>query len=143
MLSFVVEGQPITTNRLDLRIHYSQGGPFSILGYNAFEFDFSALTGTGALIVELGRGSAIYGPETHRIPLESPGLVSVPFSELNYGAGGSVEQFFAIHFVFEANTDQFSFTLDEIRLVPEPGSFQLAVLGLIFLSRRRSRPVGP
>ncbi len=138
-LSFNVNGQSTGSSPLDLRASYSQGGPFSVLGYNAFEFDFSALEGSGSLIIELGSGSAVYGPSANRVTINSAGTLSVPFTSLNFGTGGSVPSFQAMHFTFEADTDQFSFTLDEVRVVPEPGASILLLLGAGSMALRRRR----
>lgn len=138
-LTSLFDGQSTSTSRLNFQATYFQGGPFSVLGYDAFEFDFSALAGTGFLIVELGSGSDTYGPATNRIAIDSPGTVSVPFSELNFGTGGAIDSFLAIHFVFEADSEMFSFTLDEIRVVPEPSRALLTLVGLcaVRIPRRR------
>jgi hypothetical protein len=140
-VSFLVSGPssfPNPWSFLDLRMSYSQGGPHSIAGYAGFVFDFSQMIGAGALIVELGSGSAIYGATTHRLPLTGAGETFYSFDDLNFGPGGSVDSFHVIHFIFEAHSEQFSFTLDEIRLVPEPS---VALLGLsgcaLFLRRSR------
>lgn len=140
-LSFMVDGlSSIAARPLDLRLTYSQGGPFSILGYSAFEFDLSALTGSGFLIVELGSATDVYGPATNRIALSGPGVVSVPFSELNFGTNGGIDSFSSLHFTFEADTEQFSMTLNEIRVVPEPSVVALTMpfLLTILLCRRRN-----
>lgn len=139
-LAFAVDGLSTDSTRpLDLRVTYSQGGPFSILGYDAFELDFSALTGTGFLLVELGSRSDVYGPTANRIDLNGPGVVTVPFSELNFGTNGSIDSFSSLHLTFEADTEQFSMTLNEIRVVPEPSVVALTMpfLLTILLSRRR------
>jgi hypothetical protein len=140
-LSFVVSGLSTFPNPwafLNLHMTYSRGGPYSMAGYTGFVFDFSQMIGAGALIVELG-GGTLYGASTIRLPIDGPGEVFYPFASLNYGNDSpSIDSFSALHFVFEAHTEQYSFTLDEIRLVPEPS---VALLGLsgcaLFLRRRR------
>jgi hypothetical protein len=139
-LSFSVNGLSSNTLRpLDLRMSYSQGGPFSILGYSAFELDFSSVTGAGFLIIELGSETAIYGPSAYRISINNPGTVSVPFSNLNFGTNGSINSFNALHFTFEAATEQFSMSLNEIRVVPEPSSFLLFLVGVVGTTLHRRR----
>lgn len=136
-LGFVVDGVSSISRPLSLRMSYRYGGPFSLLGYSAFEFDISALSGSGSLIVELGSQST-YRPTANRIALTGPGTVSVPFSELNFGSNGSIESFSALHFTVEAETEEFSMTLDEIRVVPEPSTTVLSMpLALTLLLRRR------
>ncbi len=142
LLSLSIDGQSNLASRpLDLRLQYSGGGPFSLLGYNAFEFDFSNLAGSGFLIAELGGGStAVYGPSTNRISLSSSGVTTVPFSALNFGTTGSIDSFTSLHFTFEADTEQFSMTLNEIRVVPEPSVIALLMpfLLTVLLGRRRN-----
>lgn len=139
-LSFYVNGQSTGNSPLRLSISYSEGGPFSLLGYDAFEFEFSSLSGTGFLIAEIGSPSATYPSETtNRIALGSPGAVVLPFSDLNFGNNGSIDSFHVIHFVFEAESQEFSFGLDEIRVVPEASTMLLIAFGAgsILLRRRR------
>jgi hypothetical protein len=124
-----------------MRISYFEGGPYSLSGYSAFEFDVAVIAGRGNLIIELGSETAIYGPETRRIPINSSGLVTVPFAEVNFGTAGSLESFYALHFTFEAATEEYDMTLSEIRVVPEPANIALLAassLGLIARRRRRS-----
>jgi len=140
-LNFAVDGLSSNAARpLDLRLAYSQGGPFSIVGYSAFEFDFSAVTGAGFLIIELGSATAVYGPTTNRINLGGPGVVTVPFSQLNFGTNGSINSFNSLHFTFEAATEEFSISMNEIRVVPEPSVIALVMpfLLTILLGRRRN-----
>jgi hypothetical protein len=145
-LSFHAAGSSMVAHApLDLRQTYVEGGPYSILGFSGFLFEFSDVQGVGTLIVELGSGSAVYSPETHRVPITGPGLLFYSFDDLNFGFGGSVESFSAMHFVYEALSPEFSFTLDEIRLVPEPGAVPLVAFGfgLLLLHRRGARRSPP
>lgn len=138
-LSFSVDGTSnISSRPLDLRMSYSQGGPYDISGFSAYEFDFTSLSGSGFLIVELASSSSNYERLTTRIDLNSAGTLTVPFDSVNFGAGGSLDSFPATHFVFEAETEQFSFVLDEVRVVPEPSPMLLLGLGVsgLFIRRR-------
>lgn len=111
---------------------------YSLAGYSGLGFDFTDVQGNGALIVELGSQSASYGPQAHRIPIITPGEVLVPNELMNFGTGGSIDSFNSMHVRFEAVTEQFSFTLNEIRLVPEPSTFVLMLVGALgMLARRR------
>jgi hypothetical protein len=127
-----------------MRIHYSDGGPFSLVGYSAMELDVAVIAGTGNLIFELGSASDSYGPETKRIPITA-GTITVPFGELNFGPTGSLESFQVMHFVFEATSDEYSLLLHEIRVVPEPANlmFIAAAGGMsVLVMRRRQRCPG-
>ena len=96
------------------------------------------VSGTGFLVVELGGGTAaVYGPETNRITIDRAGLLTVPFSELNFGASGRIDNFTGLLFTFEAESENFSMTLDEIRAVPEPSAFVLTMFSVSILLRRR------
>lgn len=121
-----------------MRIQYSDGGAFSLVGYSALELDVAVIAGTGRLIIELGSASDTYGPEAKRILL-STGTITVPFSELNFGATGSLESFQAMHFVFEATSDDYSLLVNEIRVVPEPTSVLLMASGVMSLMAMRRR----
>lgn len=138
-VSFGVNGQSTGSGALHLGMSYSQGGPFSLLGYDAFELDFSSLSGTGFLIVGIGSPPDVYGPATHRVPLNSSGTVTVPFNLLNHGTSGAIDSFIALNFEFEAESQEFSFGLDEIRVVPEASTVLLVVLsaGTLLLRRRQ------
>ena len=139
-LDLDIHGTSIDSRPLDLSLDYYGGGPFTLLGYSLLEVDVSALAGTGFLIVEVGSASDTYGPEAIRVSLSGPGTVDVPFDELNYGADGSIESFYSIHFTFEAASEDFSFVLDEIRAVPEPTSLACLLLGAVaLLAHRRAQ----
>ena len=48
--------------------------------------------------------------------------------------------FEVLHFTFEARSTEFAFTLDEIRLAPEPsGALLILAAGSPLLARRRRR----
>lgn len=138
-LSFFAEGGSNSFIPLNLQISYRNGGPFSIMGYDHFEFEFSQIQGQGNLIIELGNPSDIYGPTAHRLSLSSSGIVSVPFDQLNFGSGGSIGSFSSLNIRFEAVSPEFSFTLEEIRLVPEPSALLLVGVAGMALSLRRAR----
>lgn len=126
---------------LEMRIHYLDGGPYSLVGESAFQFDVEVIAGMGNLIIELGSETAIYGPEIKRIPINMSGAITVPFSEINFGTGGSINSFYSMHFTIEAATEEYAMTLNEIRIIPEPANLALvaaSALGLLSMRRRHS-----
>lgn len=127
-----------------LTASYRGGGPYSILGQTAFEFDFSSISGVAQMIIILG-GQFDPGPTTIRTAISGPGMLSVPISAVNYGTNGALDSFSELHFMFETSTDSVSFALDEIRVVPEPSMLALFAVGsLAFLVRYRGgRTIAP
>lgn len=126
-------GYPVSPYILPLS--YRNGGPYSILGQTAFEFDFAEFTGLGNLIIQIGSESLV-DASTTRVSLSGPGTVVVPFDRINFSAGGSLGNFNEVHFLFETASEAVSFSLGEIRIVPEPSTMGLLILGLGLLVRR-------
>lgn len=125
---------------LALYIDYLGGGPFSVSGSSGFEFDFPFVQGSGFLIIELGRPSNPIGLDKVRIPLDQPGTMYIPIESVNIGAPWTAESFLSSRFVFEANSAEFSFVLDEIRIVPEPKTGVFFMTASIWYFYRRKRP---
>ena len=64
-----------------------------------------------------------------RIPVNGSGTIVSPFSNLDSSQSlGSLTQ---MNFRFYAISDDFSVTIDNVRLVPEPSSSLLAIFGLL------------
>jgi hypothetical protein len=123
---------------LVMSMSYWKGGPYSLDGFSAFEFDFGDVIGSGFLVVEVGSAAAILGPSFHRLTIDQAGVLTVPFDQLNVtDSSASLDFFHSLHFTFESDSDIFSFTLNEIRAVPEPSSALLALVGMGALMRRR------
>jgi hypothetical protein len=142
-LSFLADGESnLNDSALYLNLSYTEGGPFSLEGYEAFALDFAEVEGSGALIVELG-GRSVYGPDTLRVPITGAGTILVPFEMLNFRPNAGIDSFLATHFTFEAGTERFAFVLDEIRVIPEPGSGLCLLVGAALLLLRRQRAVPP
>ena len=123
---------------LALYVDYFGGGPFSVSGASGFEVDFPLVQGSGFLLIELGIKSNPFGPDKVRIPVNQPGTIFVPIESVNIGAPWTAESFLSSRFVFEAKSAEFSFILDEIRIVPEPTTgILLLTAGIWYLSRRK------
>ena len=117
---------------LRLSLNYDSTSSFSLSGYRAFELDLRAVTGKGLMEIIIASSDA---SQRIQVSIDSPGTVSYPFENL---AASSLESLnrLSVHFFPEA--DDFSFTLDEIRVVPEPSGSLMVVLGIILgVSRRR------
>lgn len=137
-LAFNVDALPSGSGAIDLRLSYTGGGPYSLLGFSALEFDFSAVTGTGSLLVALDYAEAVYGLSLFRVPLNSTGTTVFDVSDITLGSGASLGDFDSMQIIFEADTEQFAFTLNEIRAVPEP-SVTLLTLSLFLTTLLRRR----
>ncbi len=136
-LTFVVNGTPLGPNApLALQLVYSAGGPYDITGCTGFILGFSELSGVGSLYVEVGSSDGIVGE--HRVDLTGPGDVFYSVADVKPNSIHTVDSFNILRFVFEARSPEFSFTLDEIRLVPEPsGALPALAAGAGLLVRRR------
>jgi hypothetical protein len=118
-LRFVVSGTPASPNTpFALQLVYSAGGPYNISGCTDFILGFSELSGVGSLYIEVGSSK---GLDVHRVALTGPGDLSYSVSDVTANSVHTVDSFNVLRFAFEARSTNFSFTLDEIRLVPEPG----------------------
>ena len=144
-LSFLASGSNTLGRPLELDLTYSRGGPYDISGYSAFEFDFASVEGEGELIIDFGNGSAANSPSSLRVPFAEAGLLTVPVEMINLSSH-SLDAFYGVHFVFQATSPTFGFTLNEIRLVPEPATWALllgaSALGLAMVRRHRRSGAG-
>lgn len=121
-----------------LHLAYGGAGSHSILGTSGFELDFGNVQGSGFLLVEVG-GETVKTANSLRVPITRSGTIWVPLEMVNLGRGGSLGAFSALHFDFHAQTTEFSFLLDQIRVVPEPSALLLLALSWpLLLGRRRS-----
>ncbi len=139
-LSFYSSG---TSTFFPLSLTLVYGGPtlHDIAGCTEFILGFSELSGVGTLYIELGASNGVEG--VVRVNLTGPGDVQYYVSDVYAGAAHTLDSFNVLHFRFESRSPQFSFTLDEIRLVPEPSGALLTVaVGAGFLALRRRRGWG-
>jgi hypothetical protein len=136
-LIFVVAGSsPFPNVRLSLQIVYSGGGPYDISDCTGFILGFSQLAGVGSLYVELGSSSEPTG--INRIDLTGPGDVYYPVADVRLNGIHTLDSFNVLRFIFEAESTVFSFTIEEIRLVPEPSVAMMALAaGVWCLGLRR------
>ncbi|HWB07281.1 MAG TPA: PEP-CTERM sorting domain-containing protein [Verrucomicrobiales bacterium] len=116
---------------------YSAGGPYSISGCTNFILGFSELSGVGTLYVEFGSSDGF--TDEHRVDLTGPGEVFYSVADAKPNSVHTMDAFNVLRFVFEARSTNFSFTLDEIRLVPEPGAGMLLLSAGVLSLRRRKR----
>jgi len=136
-LTFSVNGSSQSADfPLSLQLVYGGGGPYDISDESYFILGFSQLSGVGSLYVEVGSSSEPEG--LLRLDLTAAGDLWYPVSGVRENSIHTVNSFNVLRFIFEARSPEFSFTLDEIRLVPEPSA---ALLGLAagagLLTRRR------
>ena len=139
-LNFLTSGTSISSIfPLSLQLVYAATlSTQSIAGCTDFILGFSELSGVGTLYVEMGSSNGPSG--TYRMDLTGPGNVFFPVSGVRLNPGHTLDAFTVLRFVFEARSPQFSFTLDEIRLVPEPSASVLALAAAAagLLGRRRA-----
>ncbi len=123
----------ISTGRITLT--WSVDEAVDLLGYDAFRFSFSMLTGQGRVQVGVDDGGVWSGSTT--IPLWNPGELLVPFADVDFGSEDiSSGSYFQVS--ISGVSKDFAFSLDEISIVPEPGvSFLLGAAGWMLHGRRR------
>ena len=141
-LTFIVTGTTqFPTAPPSLQLVYSGGGPYNITGCTEFILGFSQLSGVGSLYIEAGSSDGSTGE--HRVDLTGPGDIYYSVINVKPNSIHSVDSFNILRFVFESRSPEFSFTLDEIRLVPEPsGALLTLAVGAGFLALRRRRGWG-
>ncbi|MGJ8698050.1 MAG: PEP-CTERM sorting domain-containing protein [Verrucomicrobiaceae bacterium] len=120
---------------VDIILSYSGGDPYNLLGYTGFEFDIVNLSGEGTLVTSLGFSDIVESTFPRTVIQE--GTMFVAMENALFGPQSSLASFDFIGFVFEARTEQFSFDLEEIRIVPEPSTVACSSLALIMLFKRR------
>ena len=133
-LAYTANQLPPLTRPSSLSLYYSKTiGTFSILGYEAFAIDLRNVVGSGELIVSVS-GS---GGRDSVVPIVGSGTVISPFSFLDTTQSlGSIS---AINFRINAVSEDFSLSIDNVRLIPEPSSSLLIILGIASTALHRCR----
>lgn len=107
---------------------------------SAIEVDVTAVTGSVFLgpVLYSGSQSDRLGPSV-LTSVSGPGTVTFEFADLSTFGAFDITDVDAIRFEFQFSLGE-AITLGEIRVVPEPGSAALCLLGIsaAFLRRRRS-----
>lgn len=111
-------------------------GSSRLLGYDAFRLTVLGVVGSAQLYAALG---GTPGPEFSLL-IDRPGEYVYPFSGIE--GHPPLDQVGLVSFWFYPETTDFSVTIDEIAVVPEPGAEVLALLGLVGFALRRRRPSG-
>lgn len=119
-----------------LEINYSSSGTFSILGFDAFALDVANVTGAGELIVFVD-GAPTFG--ALRVPVAASGELVYSISEVV--TGQSLDSLSQINFRFTPVSEDFSVTIDNVRLIPEPSSPLLIAFGVSVAIIRRRRKI--
>lgn len=119
-----------------LEINYSSVGTFSILGFDAFALDVVNVTGTGEFIAFVD-GAPTFG--ALRVPVTASGEIVYSFSELV--TGQSLDSLAQMNFRFIPVSEDFSVTIDNVRLIPEPSSSLFLALGFSVSVLRRRRAI--
>ena len=140
-VSLVVSGAPgegySFCSPFRLSIAYADTVMHDITDYTGFMLGFSNLSGVGSMYVEVG-GQASQA-QVNRISLTGAGDFFYPLDRVYENVGFSKDSFNILIFTFEATSPEFSFTLDEIRLIPETSSSALLGASLLLLGCRRTR----
>ncbi len=133
-LAYSVNQLDPSPRRNYLNINYSlASGSFSLLGYDAFAVDVSNVIGSGEFVAFVdGAPSADI-----RFAINGSGTIVSPFAGLDTSQSiGSLSQ---MNFRFYAISDDFSLTIDNVRIVPEPSASLLVGFGVASLLFQRRR----
>lgn len=123
----------LSTGRITLSWRVEEG--VDLLGYDAFRFSFSMLTGQGRVHVAVDKSGGSSGDPT--VPLWNPGDLLVPFAYVDFG-GEDISSGSYFQVSISGVSKDFAFSLDEISIVPEPGvGFLLGAAGWMLQGRRR------
>ena len=127
----------LSTARFGLTLRYTRGTSgqrWSLLGYDALVFDFTSVTGEGLLEIQVWDQDI---DQMVRRSVTTPGQLVYPLEDLAANSLGSLD---GMSISFTPVTDTFSFSLNEIIVVPEPSiSVMLLSLGGLIAGRRARR----
>jgi hypothetical protein len=104
---------------------------FSLLGFDAFLLDFSAVSGNGMLEIYLDSSET---NSVVKVPITSAGVLEYSFDNL---AAGSLENIDRMTISISPDSSPFSFRLNEVSVVPEPSALILTLFGVAGVFRRR------
>jgi hypothetical protein len=130
-------GASLPTCPLKLTVAYLGEQMYDISSAGGFILGVTQISGTGTLSIEVGGEEAFSA--LNKVNLTGPGEFFYPLSKVHENTGFSLEAFNILIFKIEANSPDFSITLDEIRLVPEPGAATLSAAALAIAALRRNR----
>lgn len=133
-LRFNVDQVDPNPGRNYLNLNYTlSSGTFSLLGYNAFAVDVTNVVGIGEFVAFVdGAPSADL-----RFTINGSGTIVSPFSALD--TSQSLSSLTRMNFRFIALSDDFSLSIDNVRIVPEPSSLLLSGVAAASLLFRRRR----
>jgi hypothetical protein len=106
---------------------------FNLLGYDSIKVRISELVGEGEMLAYGNSGSS----RAIRIPITSRGDLIYPLTYVSNPSG--LENTRVLGFQFFPKTTDFSITIDEIGLVPEPSSTFMVAAVSVWLILRRER----
>ena len=128
-----LRGSPPQSYGIFFNLNYSNsdGSNFSLLGFDSIVVNISGLVGAGEF-----RAFRNSSPNTSiLVPITATGDLVYPLS--NISGGMDLDSYGTLSFQFFPRSNDFSITLDEITLVPEPSAILLLGWGGIWMMRRR------
>jgi len=129
----ILAGQGGTRFAMGIEYINTSGG-WSFLGYDALVFDFTSVTGEGLL--EIFVSDQDFGAMVRR-SVAAPGLLVYPLEDLAASDLGALSRM-SVRVIPQSET--FSFSLNEITVVPEPSILMMLLsVAFVFCGRRVRR----
>lgn len=116
-------------------LYYSLA-PISLLSGEALQIDVGGVFGRGFVYVEIDT-QITPDVERSRFEITGPGIVTIPASSFSLENSNSLQGFNSLNITIEGRDPNFSLTINELRIVPEPSVLFLTILGAVGLTRRR------